>query len=138
MGFDKLLDPMEADFENKIKDFTNNQGPNAIIIAVGANKAYEQAFTVAPVLCRILLFAANFPAPEWNITPNLVHYKLWEIIGAYGATLKDYQKSADLLSSRELQIDPLIEARFPLSDIQKAFEKASTPGNFRVSLIIPD
>lgn len=138
MGFEKLLDPMETDFENKIKDFTQNQGPDAIIVAVGATKAYEQAFSVAPVLCRILLFAANFPAPAWNITPNLVHYKLWEIIGAYGSTLKAYQRSAELLSSRELQIDPLIEARFPLSDIQKAFEKASTPGNFRVSLIIPD
>jgi L-iditol 2-dehydrogenase len=138
MGFEKVLDPTEGDFENEIKDYTKNQGPDAIIIAVGNTKAYEQAFNIAPILCRLLIFAASFPAPEWDITPNLVHYKLWEIIGAYGSTLQAYQRSADLLSSGELTIDPLIEARFPLSDIQKAFEKASTPGNFRVSITIPD
>ena len=138
MGFDQVLDPTQADFENKIKKITNNQGPDSIIMAVGATRAYEQAFAIAPPQCRILLFAASFPEPQWAITPNLVHYKLWVIIGAYGSTLKAYQKSADLLSSRALQIEPLIEAKYPLSDIQNAFEKAATPGNYRVSITIPD
>jgi len=138
LGFEKVIDPTKGDFEDIVKDYTENQGPDAIIVAVGATEAYKQAFSVAPMLCRILIFAACFPPPDWDITPNLVHYQLWEIIGAYGSSLKAYQKSADLLSSGELKIEPLIEERYPLHDIQKAFEKASTPGNFRVSLIIPD
>ena len=138
IGFEKVLDPLKEDFEKILREVTNGQGPDAIIVAVGATKAYEQVFHIAPVQCRILIFAACFPEPEWDITPNSVHYKLWEIIGAYGSTLKAYQESADLLSSRELKISPLIEQKFALCDIQEAFKKASTPGNFRVSIIIPD
>jgi L-iditol 2-dehydrogenase len=138
IGFKKVLDPLKEDFEKTLKEITNGQGPDAMIVAVGATKAYKQVFNIAPIQCRILIFAASFPEPEWDITPNLVHYKLWEIIGAYGSTLKAYQESADLLNRRELKISPLIERKFPLCDIQEAFKKASTPGNFRVSIIIPD
>jgi L-iditol 2-dehydrogenase len=138
LGFQKVIDPTNGDFADIIKDYTKNQGPDAIIVAVGATEAYNQAFSVAPMLCRILIFAAGYPPPDWDISPNLVHYQLWEIIGAYGSSLKAYQKSADILSSGELKMGPLIEERYPLKDIQKAFEHASTPGNFRVSLIIPD
>jgi len=88
------------------------------------------------MLCKFLIFAACFPPPKWDITPNLVHYKIWEIIGTYGASLKYYQESVDLLNKKVLNVKPLIEEKYDLINIQKAFEKASMPGSYRVSIIL--
>ena len=109
LGFKKIIDSSQGNFVDKINNYTKNSELNSIIIAVGADKAYEQAFKVAPMLCKFLIFAASFPSPKWDLDPNLVHYKIWEIIGTYGASLKDYQE---------------------------AFKKASSPGSYRVSMIL--
>jgi 2-desacetyl-2-hydroxyethyl bacteriochlorophyllide A dehydrogenase len=138
MGFNKLINPADGNFEEQVKDLTGGKGPDAIVIAVGATKAYEQAFAVGPDMCRFLIFAAHFPAPEWDIDPNLVHYKLWEIYGTVGASLGDYQRAVDILAKKALNLEGLIEARYPLDDVQKAFEHATTVGSYRVNVQVSD
>jgi len=60
LGFKKIIDPSQGNFIDKINNYTKNSELNSIIIAVGADKAYEQAFNVAPMLCKFLIFAASF------------------------------------------------------------------------------
>jgi len=136
LGFKKIIDPSQGNFVDKINNYTKNSELNSIIIAVGADKAYEQAFKVAPMLCKFLIFAASFPSPKWDIDPNLVHYKIWEIIGTYGASLKDYQEASELLSKKIFNLKPLTEKKFTLTNIQEAFKKDSSPGSYRVSMIL--
>jgi L-iditol 2-dehydrogenase len=136
LGFNKIIDPSQGNFADKINNYIKNSKLNSIIIAVGADKAYEQAFKVAPMLCKFLIFAASFPPPKWDISPNLVHYKIWEIIGTYGASLKDYQEASELLSRKVFNLKPLIEEKFILTNVQEAFKKASSPGSYRVSVIL--
>ena len=138
LGFDKIINPNKDDFKQKANIFTNNQGPSAIIFAVGATTAYQQGFNIAPRNAKFLIFAANFPAPQWSIDPNLVHYKFWQVIGTYGASLKNWQDAVELLSYKKINVTPLLEKRFELEDIQKAFEMAATPGTYRTAVIIPD
>ncbi len=66
----------------------------------------------------------------------MVHYNLWEIIGTYGCSTKDYQEAATLLSKRNINAEPLIEAKYSLKNIQKAFENAVIPGTYRISITI--
>ena len=137
LGFKKVLNASQSDYMESVKKLSGG-GPDAIIIAVGASKAYEQAFKIAPKGCRFLIFAAGYPPPKWSIEPNAIHYNLWEILGTYGARLEDFQLASELLSDRRINVKPLIEAKFKLSDIQKAFEKAATLGSYRVSIIISE
>jgi Threonine dehydrogenase and related Zn-dependent dehydrogenases len=103
---------------------------------VGVTQAYNQAIEVAPKECKFLIFAAGYPAPKWNLDPNSVHYNSWEIIGTYGCSTADYQEASTLLSSKKINVDPLIEKRFSLEDAQKAFEKAATPDTYRTSVTL--
>ncbi|MBN2394875.1 MAG: alcohol dehydrogenase catalytic domain-containing protein [Candidatus Atribacteria bacterium] len=137
LHFDKIINPSKEDLVKKINDFTNNKGPSTIIFAVGDTKAYEQGFNIAPRNTKFLIFAANFPAPQWTVDPNLVHYKFWQIIGTYGASLKNWQDAVELLSYKKINVTSLIEKRFSLMDIQKAFESAATPGTYRTAVMIP-
>jgi L-iditol 2-dehydrogenase len=79
-----------------------------------------------------------FPPPAWNVDPNTVHYNLWKIIGAFNTTLRDLQRSVELLRRREFPLEHLIEARYKLNDIQAAFEKAAEKESYRVAVFIPD
>jgi threonine dehydrogenase-like Zn-dependent dehydrogenase len=136
LKFDKLINPKEDDFTKKIEEYLEGEDLSAIIIAVGATSAYNQAIQVAPKGCRMLIFAANFPEPDWDLKPNAVHYQLWEIIGTYGCSSRDYQVAAGLLSKKEILTKPLLEKKYSLQDIQKAFEHATQPGMYRVTLEI--
>ncbi len=85
---------------------------------------------------RILFFAAGYPAPELKVDSNYIHYKKLELVGTYGADMKDFITSAELLNSKKVDVSGLIEATFPLDEIQKAYEVASRPGSYRVSILL--
>ncbi len=137
LGFSKIINPNKDNPEEKIKEFLDEgEKIDAIIIAVGATSAYKQALQIAPKGCRLLIFAAHFPVPDWDLKPNPVHYNIWEIIGTYGCSTADYQEAVALLSKRDVNVNLLVDAKYHLKDIQKAFEDAVIPGKYRISITI--
>ena len=70
------------------------------------------------------------------IQPNMIHYMRLEVIGTYASTLEDFYDAATLLNEGRVDVSKLIETKIPLMDIQKAFEIASTPGSYRVSVVL--
>ncbi|MGI6166369.1 MAG: zinc-binding dehydrogenase, partial [Limnochordia bacterium] len=135
-GFERTINPTTQDYAAKIQEYTEGQGPDSIIIAVGSTNAYNQALEMASLGCKFLIFAAGYPAPTWNLEPNPVHYELFEIIGTYGCNTEDYQLASELLNNSLIDPTPLIEERYALDDIQRAFEKAAIPDTYRISIQI--
>lgn len=136
MGFN-VIDVNVHDPVKKVKEMTDGKGVDAVIIAVGTTKANEQALEMVKELeGRILLFAAGYPTPKLNVDSNLIHYRKMELIGTYGADMRDFCKSAKLLNLGKVDVSPLIETSFTLDKIQEAYEVASTPGNYRVSVLL--
>jgi L-iditol 2-dehydrogenase len=136
MGFE-VVNPNETDAVAKIKELTGGAGAEAVIVAVGATKANEQALEMLKYLDgRILFFAAAYPAPELKIDSNIIHYRKLELIGAFEADQADFFDAARLLNQRQIHVESLIEAQFPLEEIKKAFAAASIPGSYRVNVVL--
>ena len=136
MGFE-VIDAGAADPVERVKQMTGGRGADAVIVAVGATKANEQAAAILKHFDgRMLMFAAAYPAPELGISSNDIHYRRMEILGTYLGDTKDFLEAARLLNQRVVDVRPLIEASYPLEDIQKAFEEAARPGNYRVSVML--
>lgn len=137
MGFEvvdgKVCDPVE-----KVKELTNGKGADAVVLAVAAEFTNAQSFDLVKKLDgRILFFGAAYPAPKLDVDSNVIHYRRLELIGTFGADLKDFCTAADMLNSGCVKVTDLIEAkRFPLDQIQDAFAEAATPGKFRVSVLL--
>lgn len=124
-------DPVEA-----VKELTHGNGVDAVVVAVGATSANNQALEmIKQIGGRILLFAAGYPAPEMNIDSNAIHYRKMELLGTFSADIDDFQYAADLISEQRIDVSKLIEQKFSLDDIQTAFEAATVPGAFRVSIV---
>lgn len=127
-----VCNPVEA-----VKEKTNGRGADAVIVAVGATSANNQALEMVKELRgRILFFAASFPPPELNIDSNTIHYKKLELIGTYSADRESFEKAAEFLSERKVNVGPLVEARYQLDEIEKAYKAAATPGAYRVSVLL--
>lgn len=136
MGF-VTVNPAKENAAERVKELTDGRGADAVIMAVGATKANDQAIEMAKKLdCRILYFAASYPPPELHVDSNMIHYRKFELIGAFEADQRDFFDAADLLNRRCIDTAPLIGARFPLDEIEKAFEAATVPGSYRVALVL--
>ena len=109
-----------------------------MIAAVANTKAYEQgAEMLKERHGRFLVFAAGHPEPELNIPANDIHYKEMEIVGTYGGTNADFEDASKALSMGMIDVSELIEARYPLQDMQKAYQ-AAVDGNYRISIVFDD
>jgi L-iditol 2-dehydrogenase len=136
LRFDRTLNARDSDYVVKARALTGGAGFDSIIIAVGFTEAYNHAFEMVADGGKLLIFAAGYPKPGWNIDPNTVHYRLWEIIGTFGCEAVDFQDAVGLLNDKKIDVSPLIEDRISLDQIQQAFEKASTPDTFRVAVML--
>ncbi|WP_182440694.1 MULTISPECIES: alcohol dehydrogenase catalytic domain-containing protein [Clostridia] len=129
-----VIHPGEAGYQEQIRESFNGRALNSIIVAAGVTPANRQALELAQMDTKILFFAAGYPAPDLPVGSNEIHYKRLRLMGTFGAELSDIQIAADLLDSGRVKVSGLIEAHYPLDDIQKAYEAASTPGAYRVAV----
>lgn len=137
MGFE-VIDCNQADPVSEVKRLTDENGADAVIAAVGVTAANDQGLGMLKEMDgRLLLFAAGYPAPELHIDSNVMHYRRMELIGTFGADNEDFQEAARALSAGVVDVSKLIEEKtFRLDQLQEAFEAASQPGMYRVSVLL--
>mgnify|MGYP000172879670 FL=1 len=83
---------------------------------------------------HLLIFAAGYPAPKWELDPNTVHYRRMVIVGSYGADAVDFREAASMINMGAADFSQLVEEKIPLDKIQEAFEEACKPGMYRISV----
>ncbi|WP_394237720.1 zinc-binding dehydrogenase [Niallia oryzisoli] len=138
MGFE-MIDAGSTDPVAEVKRLTNGRGADAVIVSAGATAANQQALEmVKDQHGRVLFYAAGYPVPGLTVDSNIIHYKNLELIGTFGSTLDDFNNAGRMLSEGRINVSYLIEEKVPLTNIQEAFQKASTKGNFRVSVMLQE
>lgn len=131
-----VINSRDTDPVEEIMKITNNEGVDAVIGAVGSEEAYYQGLDMLKEMDgKFLVFAAGYPAPKLNLNANTIHYDKTQIIGTYGGDIVDFIEAGNLLSSGKIDVSGSLEGKeFPLSDLQGAYEAASEPDQFRVTV----
>jgi L-iditol 2-dehydrogenase len=88
---------------------------------------------------RFIIYSAGYPAPEFPAMmqdANKIHYSKMEIFGTIGANSRDCADAARFISGKLVHPEFILQQKeaIPLRDIQNAYELASTPGTYRVSV----
>ena len=131
----ETIDVSKYDPVEKVRELTGGKGADGVIIAVGASGAYAQALEIAKEKrAHLLIFAAGYPAPKWELDPNTVHYRRMVIVGSYGADAVDFREAASMINMGAADFSQLVEEKIPLDKIQEAFEEACKPGMYRISV----
>ncbi|WP_262428532.1 zinc-dependent alcohol dehydrogenase [Paratissierella segnis] len=140
MGFAEVIHSRKTDPVEEVKRLTNGKGADVVIAAVGNTIAYKQGMEMLKHFRgRFMVFPAGYPKPELEIDPNEMHYRKIEIIGSYEANDYDYLIASRLLSYKMINMSYALEGKaFPLKNINDAFEAASIPDSYRVTIDLQD
>ena len=131
MGFE-VIDAGAADPVERVKQMTGGRGADAVIVAAGATKANEQAAAMLKHFDgRMLMFAAVIRPLSWGLVLMTYITEGWRFWVHIPAIQSIFEAAKRLLNQRVVDVRPLIEASYPLEDIQKAFEEAARPGELQ-------
>jgi L-iditol 2-dehydrogenase len=102
---------------------TDGAGAERISVAAPAKAGQQAALEMASKRAKVVYFA-GLPKhdPVSPLDMNELHYKELSILGAYGATHRQYRITMDYLDRRQDDLARVVTHRFPLDKIAEAFE----------------
>ena len=102
---------------------TSGAGASRVSVAAPSKQAQQAALEMAAKRARVVYFA-GLPKhdPVSSLDMNQLHYKELAILGAYGATHRQYRITMDYLDRRREELGRVVTHRFPLERIGEAFE----------------
>ena len=120
----------------RVMEETGGMGSDVIITACSAASAQRDALALAALDGRVNFFGGLPKGKEMvELDTNLIHYRQISVTGTTRASHAHYRKTLGLIASGLVNVDPLVTHRYPLTDIQKAFENAATAVGLRHAII---
>jgi len=112
----------EDDGVEQVMSRTDGRGADRVSVAAPSKQAQQAALEMAAKRARVVYFA-GLPKhdPVSPLDMNQLHYKELAILGAYGATHRQYRITMDYLNRRKDDLAPVVTHRFPLERIGEAF-----------------
>jgi L-iditol 2-dehydrogenase len=101
---------------------TGGAGAGRVSVAAPSKQAQQAALEMAAKRARVVYFA-GLPKhdPVSPLDMNQLHYKELAILGAYGATTRQYRITMEYLNRRRKELAPVVTHTFPLERIGEAF-----------------
>ncbi|MBA3764341.1 MAG: alcohol dehydrogenase catalytic domain-containing protein [Actinobacteria bacterium] len=102
---------------------TGGHGAERVSVAAPAKPAQQAALEMAARRAKVVYFA-GLPKhdPVSPLDMNQLHYKELDILGAYGATHRQYRITMDYLDRKQDVLAAVVTHRWPLEQIGEAFE----------------
>jgi L-iditol 2-dehydrogenase len=115
---------------------TGGSGADRISVAAPSKQAQQAALEMAAKRARIVYFA-GLPKhdPVSPLDMNQLHYKELAVLGAYGATHRQYRITMGYLDRRQADLGRVVTHRFPLERISEAFETIRSGGGLKMVIV---
>jgi len=113
----------EDDAVERVMSATGGHGAERVSVAAPSKQAQQAALEMAAKRARVVYFA-GLPKhdPVSALDMNQLHYKELAILGAYGATHRQYRITMDYLDRKQDELAKVVTHRWPLERIAEAFE----------------
>jgi L-iditol 2-dehydrogenase len=117
----------------EVRSRTEGRGPERVIVAAPAKAAQQTALEMAAKRARVVYFA-GLPKhdPVSPLDMNELHYKELAVLGAYGATHRQYRITMGYLERRREELAPIVTHRFPLDRIAEGFDTIRSGSGLKV------
>jgi L-iditol 2-dehydrogenase len=129
LGADETINAGKENAVEKVRQLTGGYGADIVIEAIGSPTTWEQALRLARKGGTVLEFGGCPPGTEIKLNTEMLHYGELTVLGAFHTTPLHFRKALNLISSRTVDVRPLVTKRMKLEDIKQAFEILSTSKN---------
>jgi L-iditol 2-dehydrogenase len=115
---------------------TEGAGAERISVAAPSKQAQQAALEMAAKRARVVYFA-GLPKhdPVSPLDMNQLHYKELAVLGAYGATRRQYRITMDYLNRRRDDLTAVVTHQFPLEGIGEAFETIRSGAGLKMVIV---
>ena len=115
---------------------TGGAGAERVSVAAPSKQAQQAALEMAAKRARVVYFA-GLPKhdPVSPLDMNQLHYKELAVLGAYGATRRQYRITMGYLGRRREQLAAVVTHRFPLDEVAEAFETIRSGAGLKMVIL---
>ena len=128
-GVDQSIDVVGDAAVEAVRDLTNGDGADLVIEAVGTTPTLSQAFHLVRNEGQVVLFGlpeSEDPVPFDYSQMFKSRADVFTVLGSQDEPgLTSYREAARLISSGEIDVEPIISHRVNISDIDRAFNIAN-------------
>jgi L-iditol 2-dehydrogenase len=132
LGATRTIDPTATDLVAAVREETDGVGADVTVAAIGVAQLTNTLLEVTRPGGRVNLFAGYSGTGEATIEANLIHYGELIVTGTNACSREDFRIALDLLAGGQLRAGPLVSHRFPLGEIERAFETTRSGEGLRV------
>jgi 2-desacetyl-2-hydroxyethyl bacteriochlorophyllide A dehydrogenase len=119
-----------------VAEVTGGRGADLVVEAAGTVETLRLAVQLAGPGATVLAFGTitgDEPLPYYEL-----YHKELRLVSARAATAGDYRDAIDLVAAGRILTAPLVTARLPLEEAQRAFESwGRDPGQLKTVLDVP-
>ncbi|MCJ7761574.1 zinc-binding dehydrogenase [Candidatus Bathyarchaeota archaeon] len=137
LGADKTINSGRENASEEVREFTSGYGVDVAIEAIGLPATWEQALRLVRKGGTVLEFGGCPSGTEIKLSTEQLHYGETKVLGAFHTTPLLFRKALHLISSRTIDVRPLITKRMKLKDLREAFDILSTSKTEIKIAIIP-
>ncbi len=129
-GVDQAIDVTGAAAVDAVKDLTNGIGADLVIEAVGSTTTLSQAFHLVRNEGRVVLFGlpeSEDPVPFDYSQMFKSRANAFTVLGSQDEPgLTSYSEAVRLISTCQIDVEPIVSDRVKISDIDRAFSIADS------------
>jgi len=133
LGADLVIDRLEEDFSKRVWKETGKRGVDLVLDSVG-EATWENCTRALSRLGRMVVYGAT-TGPGGRVNIARLFWSQTKIMGSTMATQLEFERVMDLVVRGELQ--PVIDAVWPLEQVQEAHERLEAGGVFGKLVIAP-
>jgi L-iditol 2-dehydrogenase len=126
LGADETVNAGKTDVIETVRRLTSGYGADVVIEAIGLPATWEQALKLVRKGGTVLEFGGCPPGTEIKLNAEMLHYGEVTVMGAFHTTPLHFKKALNLISSRTVDVKPLITRKMRLEEIREAFEILTT------------
>lgn len=116
LGADETINAGKENAVEKVRQLTGGYGADIVIEAIGSPVTWEQALRLARKGGTVLEFGGCPPGTEIKLNTEMLHYGELTVLGAFHTTPLHFRKALNLISSRTVDVRPLVTKRMRLED----------------------
>jgi L-iditol 2-dehydrogenase len=138
LGADMVIDPSKEDAAMAVLNETGGKGARVVMVSVGGKAeatCTEQAIGMVSKRGIVNIFAGTWPQASVTLDPNSLHYNEISVSGSFGHTPGIFAKAASLISTRKVDVRPIITDNQPLTQAKTALELALSRKSLKVVMI---
>ena len=125
--------------KESVLEMTDGRGVDVCIVACPSPRAQRYSLELAAVNGTVCFFGGlPVTVSEVPLNTNLIHYRQLTVTGTTRSSLRQYRKTLKLMGEGLIRIGNLISVRYPLLEVNKAFQSAIQGIGLKNAVELPD